>query len=147
MKIGILVLIHTAITAIVYGAPPPYTPPFIEKVTVVTAEEAWEFVKKGVLIIDARVAHEYVEERIKGAVSIPYKEKSKKGVDYDSSLDRFDLSKLPKIKSTPVIFYCNGRKCWKSFKASSAAVAAGYTRVYWLRGGIPEWKTKNFPVE
>jgi rhodanese-related sulfurtransferase len=28
-----------------------------------------------------------------------------------------------------------------------AAVKAGYTRVYWFRGGFPEWSAKGYPVE
>lgn len=129
------------------AAPPPDTPLSLKYVTVVTAEEAWAMVQQGVLIVDTRVAHEYVDERIRGAVSIPYGEKSPAQIDFDGRRDRFALDKLPADKSTPVIFYCNAGQCWKSYKACKAAVAAGYTRVYWLRGGIPEWKTKNLPVE
>jgi rhodanese-related sulfurtransferase len=146
-RIALFALISMVFTPTVYGAPPPETPASLGKVTVVTAEKAWELTQKGVLIVDARVAHEYVDERIKGAVSIPYKEQSEKRIDYDPSLDSFDLSKLPPNKSTPIIFYCNAGQCWKSYKASKAAVRAGYTKIYWLRGGIPEWKEKKFPVE
>lgn len=121
-------------------------PQLLEKVTVVTAKEAWDLMQKGVPIFDVRVAHEYVEEHIKGAISIPYKEKSKRQTNYNPKLDQFDLSKLPN-KLKPIIFYCNAGKCWKSYKASKAAVEAGHTIVYWLQGGIPEWKLKNLPVE
>jgi len=27
------------------------------------------------------------------------------------------------------------------------AIKAGYTKVYWFRGGFPEWKGKGFPTE
>jgi hypothetical protein len=43
-------------------------------------------------MVDARVAHEYVEERIKGAVSIPYKEHSQTHIDFDPERDIFDLA-------------------------------------------------------
>lgn len=123
------------------------TPKTLKGATVVSAEKAQSMMKKGVLIVDARVAHEYVEERIKGAKSIPYKEKSAKVVGFDASVDRFDLSKLPANKNTPVIFYCNAGKCWKSYKACTAAIKVGYRKVHWLRGGIPEWKAKGLPTE
>ena len=42
---------------------------------------------------------------------------------------------------------CNGTECWKSYKATRTAVAAGYTKVYWFRGGMPEWREKHMPVE
>lgn len=125
----------------------PHTPESISGATVVTAEKAKALVDSGTLIVDARVANEYVEEHIKGAVNIPYKEKSAKSVDFDASQDSFDLSKLPADKNTAVIFYCNAGECWKSYKAAKAAVKAGYRNIYWLRGGIPEWKAKGLPVE
>lgn len=123
------------------------TPESIPGATVVTAEKAKAMADGGVLIVDTRVANEYVEQHIKGAVSIPYKEKSDKSVHFDARQDSFDLEKLPTDKNTSVIFYCNAGECWKSYKSSVAAVKAGYQNVYWLRGGIPEWKSKGLPVE
>ena len=46
-----------------------------------------------------------------------------------------------------MIFYCNAGECWKSYKAAKVALDAGHTKVHWLRGGIPEWKSKGYPVE
>ena len=125
----------------------PMTPESLQGATVITADKAKAMVEKGTLIVDARVADEYVELHIKGARSIPYKEKSAKSVDYDAKLDSFDVAQISTDKSKPVIFYCNAGECWKSYKAAKAAIKAGYTNVYWLRGGIPEWKAKGYPVE
>lgn len=123
------------------------TPPTLAGATIVTAEEARTMVEKGVPIIDTRVAMEYADEHIKGAKNVPYKEKSAKDVNFDASKDSFALKQLPADKSAPVIFYCNAGECWKSYKASKTAIGAGYSKVYWLRGGIPEWKKKGFPVQ
>ncbi len=123
------------------------TPATLAGVTVVTAEQARKLADGGVPLIDTRVANEYVQEHIKGAKNIPYKEKSAKDVKFDAKEDSFDLAKLPAVKNAPVIFYCNAGECWKSYKASKVASEAGYTRVHWLRGGIPEWKSKGYPVE
>jgi rhodanese-related sulfurtransferase len=123
------------------------TPMNLAGVTLVTAEQARKLVDGGVPIIDARVANEYVESHIKGAKSVPYKEKSAKDVKFDPKEDSFDLAKLPADKSAPLIFYCNAGECWKSYKASKLAFDAGYKKVQWLRGGIPEWKAKGYPVE
>jgi rhodanese-related sulfurtransferase len=125
----------------------PHTPETISVATLVTAERAKTLMDNGVLMVDARVANEYVEQHIKGAINIPYKEKSGKSVKFDASKDKFNLSKLPSDKNTEIIFYCNGSECWKSFKATTVAAKAGYKKLYWLRGGIPEWKAKGFPVE
>lgn len=123
------------------------TPSTLPGVTVVTAEQARKLADSGVPIIDTRVANEFAQEHIKGAKSVPYKEKSAKDVKFDPKEDSFDLARLPAAKGSPVIFYCNAGECWKSYKASKVALDAGYAKVHWLRGGIPEWKAKGYPVE
>lgn len=122
-------------------------PRTLKGATVISAEKAKAMQDQGVQIIDTRVAQEYSEHHVKGSKNIPYKEKSAKSVDYDAELDSFDLSQLPKDKSTPIIFYCNSGECWKSYKSAHTAVKAGYTKVYWMRGGMPEWKAKGFPID
>jgi rhodanese-related sulfurtransferase len=140
--LGIIALVLPALA--VAG---PHTPETISGATPVTVERAKSLMDRGVLMVDARVANEYVEQHIKGAINIPYKEKSDKSVKFNASKDRFDLSKLPADKNTEIIFYCNGSECWKSFKATTVAVKAGYKKLYWMRDGIPGWKAKGFPVE
>lgn len=115
--------------------------------TLVTADKANELVAKGVQIIDVRSANEYAEQHIKGAKNVPYKEKSDKKADFDASQDSFDLAKLPADKNAEMIFYCNGVECWKSYKAGTLAIKSGYKKLYWLRGGMPEWKAKGYAVE
>lgn len=123
------------------------TPDSLKGATLVDAAKAKSLSDSGVKMIDARVANEYAEAHIKGAISIPYKEKSAKEVGFDATQDSIDLSKLPADKKTPMLFYCNGAECWKGYKASTAAIKAGYTTVYWFRLGIPEWKAKGYPTE
>jgi rhodanese-related sulfurtransferase len=123
------------------------TPDSLKGATLVDAAKAKSLIDSGVKVIDARVANEYAESHIKGAVSVPYKEKSAKAVDFDASQDSIDLSKLPADKNAGILFYCNGAECWKGYKAASAAMKAGYKTVYWFRLGIPEWKAKGYPTE
>jgi rhodanese-related sulfurtransferase len=134
-----LVLLPTAFAA--------DTPTSEKGIVVVDSQKAKSLIDGGVMMVDARVANEYAEAHIKGAMSIPYKEKSAKVREFDSSQDSFDLTKLPASKTAPVIFYCNGAECWKSYKASVLSVRAGYKQVYWLRLGIPDWKSKGLPIE
>ena len=140
ISIFVLILLPTAFAA-------ETTPTSVKDFTVVDAPKAKSLMDSGALVIDARVANEYVEAHIKGAKSIPYKEKSPKAVNFDSALDSFDLSKLPADKSATMVFYCNGAECWKSYKAATLATRAGYKKVFWLRLGLPEWKSMGFPVE
>lgn len=124
-----------------------FTPNVLPGATLVSADQVKDMMAKGVKLFDTRVEFEYKEGHIKDAVSVPYKENSSKEVDYDASLDAFDMSKLPPVKSTPVIFACNGPECWKSYKSAAQAIKVGYNKVYWFRGGFPEWKAHGYPVE
>lgn len=115
--------------------------------TIVSAAQAKDLVAKGVKIVDVRSGNEYADSHIKGAVLVAYKEKSEKKADFDAAADSFDLSKLPGGKADAMIFYCNGLECWKSYKASVTAIKAGYSKIHWLRGGMPEWKAAGGAVE
>lgn len=141
--IGALVLGLGAAT----GAWAAETPTKLDGVKIVTAAEAKQMLDRGVPLIDTRVATEYAEKTIKGAKSIPYREKSAKDVKFDRTQDKFDLSKLSADKNAPVVFFCNAGECWKSYKASVLALDAGYKQVHWLRGGMPEWVAKGLPTQ
>ena len=118
------------------------TPDALKGVTRVSAEEVVELARKNVTIVDTRSQKEFDNEHVRGAVLASYVEKSLKETDFDATKDNFDaLKKIPKDK--PVLFLCNGPECWKSYKASRSAVAAGYTKIYWFRGGMPEWREKR----
>ena len=122
------------------------TPESLAGVTRVAAEQVADLLKQGVTVVDTRSAKEYESEHIRGAVLAPYVEKSLKEIDFDAKKDDFSaLKNFPKDK--PIVFHCNGSECWKSYKASRAAGADGYTKIYWFRGGMPEWREKHLPVE
>lgn len=123
-----------------------FTPRVLPGATVVDAKTVQQLMQSGAQYIDTRTEAEFRAGRVPGAKLVPYVEKSPKEADYDPSLDKFDLTQLPADKSTPVIFACNGAECWKSFKASHAAVKAGYTKVHWFRGGFPEWRSAGLQV-
>lgn len=123
------------------------TPATLAGTKLVNAADVKKMLDSGVPVIDTRVAAEYAEKTIKGAKSVPYKEKSAKDVKFDASQDQFDLSKLPADKAAPIVFFCNSGECWKSYKASVAAVKAGYSKVNWFRGGVPEWLKAGLPTQ
>lgn len=123
------------------------TPASLKGAEIVTAAKAKSLMDGGAKMVDTRVANEYAEGHIKGAINVPYKEKSAKAADFDASADSFDVSKLPADKNAAIITQCNGAECWKSYKGAVAAMKAGYKKVYWFRGGYPEWKASGLPVE
>lgn len=123
------------------------TPANLDGAAVVTADQARDLAAKGAPVFDVRSANEFAEGHIKGARNAPYKEKSEKQVGFDLAKDTFDLAKLPGDKGAPLIMYCNGVDCWKSYKAATVAIKNGYKKINWLRGGLPEWKAKGYPME
>ena len=123
------------------------TPLVMEGATVVSAAQVKALQASGVPIIDARIASEYETEHIANALSVPYAEKSAKSANFNPLQDRFDTSKLPSDKGAGIVFYCNAGACWKGYKAAVVAVKAGYKKVYWFRGGMPEWREKVYPTE
>ena len=46
----------------------------------------------------------------------------------------------------PIVLYCSDPMCWMSYNAALRAVAAGYTNVYWYRGGLQAWQMAGLPV-
>lgn len=87
-----------------------------------------------VVVVDARSALEFKTIRVKGAVNIPVA--SKKFPEM--------VKKLRKQTSKPIVFYCNGRTCYKSYKATKAALKAGVKNVFAYDAGIFEW-AKAYP--
>ena len=97
-------------------------------------------------LVDVRTTKEYNERHIRGAMSIPYVEKSLKDVAFDAALDEWKgPDQLDRNRAA--IFHCNGAECWKSYKAAKVALGKGFKTVYWFRGGFPEWESNGMPVE
>jgi len=142
--IGLAAAALFAVTLPAYAA---NTPDALNGATVVNADKAKELMASGARMVDTRVAAEYAEAHITGAINVPYKEKSKKSPDYDAKEDSFDVAKLASDKSSAIVAYCNGAECWKSYKGANEAIKAGYKKVYWFRDGFPAWKAKGYPTE
>ena len=124
-----------------------FTPKILPGVGVINADQAKALMGQGVPLFDVRTEHEYKRSHIQHAINLPYLEKSAKAVDFDAALDVFDITRLPREKTAPMIFACNGAECWKSYKSAKLALAHKYTRVYWYRDGYPEWLARSYPVE
>jgi rhodanese-related sulfurtransferase len=82
-----------------------------------------------VVIVDARSSLEYATLRIKGAVNIPVASKTFE-----------DQVKALRTKtSKPIVFYCNGRTCMKSYLATKKAQAVKVVDVHAYDAGMFEW--------
>lgn len=84
------------------------------------------------VIIDSRPGdRKYIKGHIPGALSVPLS-------DFDKLTD-----KLPKDKSTPLVFYCGGLKCKLSHKSAAKAEALGYKNIQVYANGYPHWKKQG----
>ena len=89
----------------------------------------------GIVLIDARVREDRADGYIEGSVNL---------VDVRTDCD--SLARLLSGPATPVVFYCNGLACDRSTHAVRIALACGYRKVYWFRGGVEEWRAKHYPL-
>jgi PQQ-dependent catabolism-associated CXXCW motif protein len=50
------------------------------------------------------------------------------------------LAQLTSLNANrPLVFLCEGAKCWESYNASLRAMQLGYRNVLWYRGGLSSW--------
>lgn len=105
--------------------------------TKVNAEQLIEIAstQEKLLIVDSRITDDRHQGYIEDSISL-----SDENTDCDS------LATHLETKQTPVAFYCNGPKCGRSAKAVKTALACGYKKIFWFRGGFEEWKAKNYPL-
>lgn len=123
------------------------TPTSLPGAKIITSSEAQDLIAKGIPLYDVRDEEEYKIGHIPGARSVPYKEASAKEVGFDPGDDQFALNRLPRDKNAPLMMYCDGTICWKSYKSATMAIQNGWKNVYWFRGGFPEWKEAALPIE
>lgn len=82
-----------------------------------------------VVIVDARSRLEFDTLRITGAVNIPVAAKSFEA----------EIQALRDTTAKPIVFYCNGRTCMKSYLAARKAAAVGVKNTYAYDAGMFEW--------
>ena len=113
------------------------SPAEIPGATTIDAEQLIELVvqRPDTVLIDSRIGVDRTDGYIEGSVHL-----------VDTRTDCKSLAGLIASRTTPVIFFCNGVRCERSGRAVRIAVGCGYRKVYWFRGGIEEWRAKEFPL-
>jgi len=92
-----------------------------------------------VLVVDSRTKFEWDTMRINGSINVPVDE-------VDTGTNRaFEaaISKVQKSNAKPIVFYCNGKTCPKSYEAARRAQRVGITNVYAYDAGIFDWATAH----
>lgn len=126
----------------------PATPGTLKGGSVLSVDDAKKLSDgKNAQFYDTRAALNFGKGHVPGAKSISYKEKSDFKEDFDGSADQFELAKLPEDKSAKIVFYSDGPKGWKSYKAAILSIKAGYKNVMWMRDGFEGWTNKGYPNE
>lgn len=47
----------------------------------------------------------------------------------------------------PIVFFCQGARCWESYNAALRARVMGYRNIFWYRGGLASWDAAGLPLE
>lgn len=126
------------------GTPTPTSIPGAR--TVSTTQVAYEVRQnRRMVLVDAlENAH---PQTIAGAVHLPTAGRPGSFSDqFQSQLAR-DLVRLTQNqRDIPVVFFCQGVRCWESYNAALRARAAGFSNVFWYRGGLQSWAEAGLPM-
>lgn len=98
--------------------------------------DALKKILSNVIVVDVRSDYEYRTLRIKGAINIPVSAKT--FVD--------NIFKLRETTDKPIVFYCNGKTCMKSYKAAQKCALAKIKNVKAYDAGIMDW-AKRYPQD
>jgi len=112
------------------------SPELIVGTTNVNAEDLIDLVNSTphIILMDSRIRGDRKQGFVEGSISLP---------DVETNCD--SLAEHIPAKSSPALFYCNGIKCGRSANAIKIAIACGYRKTYWFRGGFEEWLAKGYP--
>lgn len=93
----------------------------------ISQNDFYQGYKKGAYtVVDARSQFEFNVIKIKGAVNLPL----------SSETFAADAKALAQKTNKPLVFYCNGRRCMKSYKA---AIKSKLSNVFVFDAGVFEW--------
>jgi len=85
------------------------------------------------IIVDVRSPFEYSIMHIQGALNLPIADKKFVANAKQAAADT----------NKPLVFYCNGHRCAKSYEAAMMMTKAGSSNVLSYDGGISDWAINN----
>ena len=112
------------------------SPEAVDGAVTVSVQQAKQLYDQGVLFLDVRSPRLYAKSHIQGTYHLDLK-------------NNFNEEKLATVanKDQSLVIYCSGVKCSRSYRASEKAVEWGYTKVYYFRSGMADWKKAGYPIE
>jgi rhodanese-related sulfurtransferase len=115
------------------------TPPTLEGALTVSAAETKALIDAGAQVYDARRKAAFAEGHLPKAKSIS-------GFQNEQT-KQFDAAAFGTNKQAAIIIHGHGSDGWSAVQAVKDAVAAGFGKVHWLRGGFAEWTAAKLPLE
>ncbi len=108
----------------------------VDGATTIDAHQAKELHDRGVAFVDVRTPELWEAAHIPGAHFLEF-------------FNDFNEASLLEIgaKDGEVVIYCAGPSCKRSSKACAKAAAWGFQKVYYFRGGFPEWQAAGYPTD
>lgn len=107
----------------------------------VTVTELDEIIEDhtALVIVDVRSARAYGQGHIPGAVSLPYAQLTQSAARGALVHERLAAAR----ERTIVTYSGHGRR---GEQAIAPLVRLGFTKVYWLAGGLGAWRAEGFPL-
>lgn len=112
-----------------------HSPEQVEGTITTSLSQAKALFDQGVVFIDVRRQKFFLKKHITGAYHL----------DLKRAFTRDALNKIA-TPSQPIVIYCSGEKCSRSYKASAKAVEWGYKEVHYFRAGVAAWRDANYPL-
>lgn len=112
------------------------SPEAVEGAITISAEQARVMFDQGAAFIDVRNPRLFARKHIPGAHHL----------DLKHVYSEETLGKVA-ARDQPIVIYCSGVKCSRSYRAVEQALNWGYQKVYYFRGGIVDWKKAGNPTE
>lgn len=103
--------------------------------TTIDTDTAWKMHRQKVVFIDVRGDGYWHKGHIPGAIHLE--------IPTQLTPERLEQYVKP---DQPVVFYCQGVRCWRSYDAIARAVAWGFKKIYYYREGFPAWQAAGYPV-
>lgn len=93
------------------------------------------------LALDLRESIDFGQGHLPGAVLLTLPQRSRLTATVLAARPGFDRD------ADPLVLYCYGRDCIRSWETSALAARDGFAHILWFREGMTAWQEAGYPVE
>jgi len=132
----VLLFLLAFFASLAFAGNPNYSAPLhAEGATTVNVNEAEWLYDDGAVFIDTRNPRFFARGHIPGSHHL----------DMKGGFTRETLAAVAR-KDQPIVIYSSGESCSRAHKGTVLAVAWGYEKVYYFRGGFVDWRDVDLPL-